>query len=96
MEYKTVNIDIGVFYLWYDNRHVLEETGEAEIVTKAIENGDFETFMKIYAKYQPNYDNDFFFPSTADIFYQDQLIGEIDIINPLGFSLITDSQCECG
>ena len=99
---KTINIDIAVIYQWYDHL-ILRDNGDAEKVTAAIENGDYETFMYYYNKYPPfksYYDDEEisvpYFPDTAYIWYQDQLIGNIDITNPLGFSMITYSEYECG
>ena len=100
---NTVNIDVQVIYYWNDHL-VLRSNGDAEKITKAIEEGDFSTFMEIYAKYPPYeaIDEEFgaylvsYFPKTASLVYRDQLIGSIDILNPLGFSLITYSEYECG
>ena len=102
MENK-INVDIAVIYHWYDHQ-ILRHNGDAKIVEEAIENGDYDTFIKIYNKY-PSYtinDKEFgecevvYFPDTADILYKDQIIGEIYITEPIGFSMITDSSYECG
>lgn len=37
---NTVNIDVAVIYHWYDHL-LLRNNGDADIVTKAIEEGDF-------------------------------------------------------
>lgn len=94
MDEKTVNIDVEVHYQWYDHL-VLRQNGDAEIVTKAIEEGDFQTFCEIAKKY-PGRDDMIYFPQTAYLYYRDEIIGFIDITIPLGFSLITSSEYECG
>lgn len=100
---NTINVDIAVVYYWYDHL-VLRDNGDAAIVTTAIKNGDYKTFMEIYNKYPPftTYDKEFgecenvYFPDTATIWYKDEIIGEIYITNPIGFNMITDSEYECG
>lgn len=97
---KTINVDIEVLYFWYDHL-ILRENGDAQKVTDIINNGDYEAFMRYYHTYNTKYyskdgDKILFFPPTAALFYQDQLIGEIDILNPLGFSMITYNEYECG
>lgn len=99
---NTVNVDISVVYYWYDHL-VLRENGDAEIIQKAIQEGDFDTFSRMCDKY-PSYlvedeDGAYFvdyFPDTALIWYQDEIVGEIYITNKIGFSMITDSEYECG
>lgn len=80
---NTVNIDVIVRYQW----HNYLNDSDANIVIKAIEEGDFNTFKKIVQKYP-------FFPNTATLIYQDNYIGQIDIMNPIGFSLITENCVE--
>ena len=100
---KTINVDISVIYNWYDHL-LLRENGDAEKVTKTIENGDYETFMKFYNDYNNRYtycydDEEYpmiFFPDTAAIWYHDEIVGDIDITTPVGFNMITDSDYECG
>ena len=100
---NTVNIDVAVIYHWYDHL-LLRNNGDANIVTKAIEEGNFQTFINIVKKYPSTYEYDPefgeyempFFPRTASLIYRDNHIGEINIMNPIGFSLITHSEYECG
>lgn len=100
---NTINIDVEIIYFWFDHI-LLRENGDAEKFTKAIVDGDYETFMKYYDyynnKYKYEYDNNggmiCFFPDKAAIFYQNEFVGHIDITSPLGFSMITFSEYECG
>ena len=94
MDKKTVNIDVDVHYQWYGHS-ILRDNGDAKIVTKAIEEGDFNTFCEIVKKY-PKRGGMIYFPQTAYLYYRDEIIGFIDITTPLGFSLITSSKYECG
>ncbi len=94
---NTINVDIEVVYFWYDHL-LLRKNGDAEKVTQAIENGDYDTFMMYYNKYNNKYNKDdlIFFPEYASIFYRDSWVGTIDITTPIGFSMITFSEYECG
>jgi hypothetical protein len=99
---KTINIDVSVHYCWYDHL-ILRENGDAKIVMKSIEDGDFETFMKMYEKYPPSkidyYGKEIdliYFPDEAFLWYKDDIVGFINITNPTGFSLITSAEYECG
>ena len=100
---NTVNVDIAVIYQWYDHL-ILRKNGDANIITTAIEEGDYQTFINMVKKYPSYYENDPdlgeyeipFFPRTASLIYRDNHIGEINIMNPIGFSLITHSEYECG
>ena len=85
-----------VIYFWYDHL-LLRETGEAEIVTKAIEQHDFDTFKKIFGKYPPVKDF-IYFPTTAMVWDDDadDFVDEIDITTPEGFAQIDGSEYECG
>ena len=75
-----------------------------KIITEAIIKGDFETFCRIKNKYPTKkyYHKEFgecdlvYFPNYASIFYNDEIIGTIDITTELGFSFITESEFECG
>ena len=96
MNERTVNIDVEVHYQWYDHL-VLRDNGDAEIVTKAIEEGDFDTFIEMVKRYSPNDENGLiFFPNEAYLYYRDEIIGRINIMSQTGFSLITSSEYECG
>ena len=88
--------DTSVIYFWYDHL-VLRETGEAEIVQKAIEQHDFDTFKKIFDKYPATKDC-IYFPTTAMVWSDsaDDFVDEIDITTPDGFALIDGSDYECG
>lgn len=100
---QILNPDCSVIYFWYDHL-VLRKNGDAEKVTKAINDGDYDTFMKFYHKYPSfkTYYEDlgecevYYFPDTASIFYNDEIIGRIDITTQEGFNFITDSEFECG
>ena len=87
-----------VNYYWYDHL-MLRENGDAEKVQKAIEEHDFDTFMKFYLKYT-NITSDgediVFFPKYATIWKYDEPIGEVNITTRGGFEMITDSEYECG
>ena len=78
-----------VVYFWYD--HLLFRFGEGERVSKLIQDGDYEAFMKYYLRYGRE-----FFPQTATVFSGSEIIGSIDIDNPAGFALITYNEYECG
>ena len=93
---KDVTTTKSVIYYWYDHL-LLRETGEAEIVTKAIEQHDFYTFKKIFDKY-PATKNCVYFPTTAMVFDDDKddFVDEIDITTPDGFAKIDASEYECG
>ena len=91
---NILNSNCKIIYYWYDHL-VLRDNGDAKIVTEAIDNGDFKTFCKIKSKY-PNKNNIIYFPDNAIIFYNDDIIGNIDITTELGFSFITDNDYECG
>lgn len=101
MKNNTINVDIEIVYFWFDHL-ILRENGDAEKVTNAIINGDYDIFMKYYNYYNYvyNYNNNggsiTFFPDVAAIFYQDEYIGNINITNPLGFSMICSSKYESG
>ena len=101
MKEHTINIDIEVVYFWTDHL-ILRQNGDAKKVTKAIEDGDYDTFMKYYNYYNYEYPYDnkggstVFFPDRAAIFYKDEYVGDIDITKPLGFSMICFSEYECG
>ncbi len=86
----------SVIYFWYDHL-LLRETGEAEIVTKAIEQHDFDTFKKIFGKYPPTKDF-IYFPTTAMVWEDeaDDFVDEVDITTPEGFAQIDGSEYECG
>lgn len=81
---NTINIDVTVRYQWHN---YLTDNDVTNTVIKAIEEGDFNTFKKIVKKYP-------FFPSTAILIYRDYYIGQINIMNPIGFSLITENYFE--
>ena len=82
-----------VIYYWFDYG-ILRFTGEAAIVEQAIAEKDYDKFMEYYNKY--NSSGSCFFPSTA-ILYKDGIeLGTIAINNPVGFSMITYSEFECG
>lgn len=101
IETNTINIDVEVVYYWFDHL-LLRENGDAKIVTNAINNGDYDLFMTFHNYYNKtySYDNEggnlCFFPDTAAVFYNDELIGEFNITNPVAFRMITHSEYECG
>lgn len=86
----------SVIYYWYDHL-LLRKTGEAEIVTKAIKQHDFETFKKIFDKYPATKDC-VYFPATAMVWDDDadDFVYEIDITTQEGFAQIDGSEYECG
>ena len=98
---KTINIDVSIVYYWYDHM-VLRQNGDAEKVTEAIAEGDYDTFIKYYNYYNYTYEYEgesgsiTFFPSHAALYYHDEVVGMIDITEPLGFSMICESEYECG
>ena len=100
---NILNPECSVIYYWYDHL-VLRDNGDAKIITEAIIKGDFETFCRIKNKYPTKkyYHKEFgecdlvYFPNYASIFYNDEIIGKIDITTELGFSFITESEFECG
>lgn len=102
MDQNTINIDVEIIYFWFDNNNILSQNGDDQLVNKAIEEGDYETFMKFYNYYNNEYKYDskggavIFFPNEAALFYRDECIGQINIIEPLGFSMITSYSQECG
>ena len=75
-------------YVWY---HHMCLYGKLDSIRQAIDDGDFDTFMRYYHQYGNQ-----FFPRTAYIHSGDKVIGEIDIDNPDGFAMITFNECECG
>ena len=84
-----------IIYFWYDHC-VLRETGEAELVTQAIKNHDFETFTAIRKKY-PTRDDVCFFPRYAyDYSSNDKRVKRVDITRKSGFDRVTRSEYECG
>lgn len=87
---NTALVSVSVRYVWYDHL-LLRETGEADIVEKAIKEKDFKTFDTIRKKY-----GDEFFPATASIMDSSEIIGEVDITTPQGFNMIDYSEFECG
>ena len=78
-----------VLYFWF--HHMWFSSEEEKLISKAIEDGDFETFYGYYLRF-----GELFFPKTAPIYSGDEIIGRIDIDNPAGFALITYNECECG
>lgn len=84
-----------VVYYWYDHL-LLRKNGDAEKVQQAIKNHDYDAFMELYNKYE-GYEV-LFFPKIAYIYEKDsdEIIGEVLITNRNGFSLINDSEYECG
>ena len=95
---STINIDVEIVYHWYDHL-LLRDNGDADIITTAIKNGDYDTFIQYYNLYNNKYFNGdesiIFFPAYPSIFYNGEIIGTIDITKPLGFSMITNSEYEC-
>ena len=87
---KNQKQEYTVGYYWYDHL-LLRETGEADIVEKAIKEKDFKTFDAMRKKY-----GEFFFPPTASIRDGYEIIGEVDITTPQGFNMIDYSDFECG
>lgn len=84
-----------IIYFWYDHL-LLRETGEADIVEKAIKKHDFDTFMRIKEKYDRNEQGWCFFPDFAAVYDGSNRLGEIDITDPENFAKITYSEYECG
>lgn len=78
-----------VNYYWY--HHMTFSFGETELISKAIQDGDFPTFKMYYREYGSKY-----FPLTASIYSGGNIIGRIEIDSPEGFALITYNECECG
>lgn len=86
--------NITISYYWYDHC-ILRTTGEANIVQKAIEEHNYDSFMKIYNKYKDK--TILYFPETATIYDdEDNFIGTINILNEQNFKLIDYSEYECG
>lgn len=84
-----------VIYFWYDH-FVLRNTGEAEKVTQAVADKDFDTFKRIRDKYEPNEQGWCYFPDVAHIWANGEYVGTVDITTPDGFSKITSEEYECG
>lgn len=86
-----------IIYYWYDHL-ILRETGEADVVQRAIEQHDYETFCEICQKYMRTKNGEIFFPRTAMIWddKKQDFVGEIDITTPEGFNQIDSSDYECG
>ena len=80
----------SVWYYWYDHL-LLRETGEADIVEKAIKEKDYDTFAEMRKKY-----GETFFPSTASVWDGNTRIGYLDITTPETFNMINHSEYECG
>lgn len=80
---------MSVWYYWYDHC-VLRETGEAELVQKAIEAHDFNAFCAIRNKY-PDTEDCCYFPKYA---WNENK--KVNIMTPDGFAKITNSEYECG
>lgn len=83
-----------VVYLWYDHCE-LRSNGDAKKVQDAIKSHDFEAFMEIKKKYQKK-NGLTYFPETAFVFFNDEIVGEIEITKKDGFMLIDESDYECG
>ena len=77
-----------IIYYWY---HHMCLHGKTELIHQAIEDGDYEEFMRYYHPLGNS-----FFPQTASVFSNHEIIGEIAVDNPEGFALITYNECECG
>lgn len=97
---RANNDNTHVMYYFYDHL-LLRETGEAEEVLEAVKNNDFEAFKKIFDKYPPYIAEDgveeIFFPTVAYRRTEDgEVLGEIDITTPEGFSMIDEAEFECG
>ena len=84
-----------IIYYWWDHL-ILRNTGEADIVEKAIKEHDFDTFMRIKKEYDRNECGWCFFPDFAIVYDGSNRTGEIDITIPENFSKITYSEYECG
>ena len=100
METKTINIDIEVVYYWFDlDGGILHQNGDYEKIKKAIQEGDYETFMKYYHYYNYEYKFDnkggncTFLPDEAVIFYNNEWVGDMTITSRTGFYMITDEDC---
>ena len=76
-----------VYYFWY--HHMCFSSQERNLIRKAIQNGDYDTFHEYYVRY-----GNAFFPDTASIFSDHEIIGRVTIDNPAGFALITYNECE--
>ena len=82
--------DVKMFevgYYWYHHLclYDIEEIGQL------IEDGNYKEFMRYY-----NLLGNTFFPETATIYADGEIIGEVRVDNPEGFALITYNECECG
>ena len=94
---KTINVDIEVVYFWFDNQNILNNNGDAKIISEIIKEGNYKEFMRFYHYYNEEleWDNNgksiTFFPKEAAIYFQNEYIGDIDITIPTGFNMITES-----
>lgn len=101
--------NVHVNYYWYDHMW-LRENGDADIVTEAINQHDFDDFKR-YADWYNAKGKDseifdgasdaepvIFFPSTASVYDEDaeEVIGDLNIMNREAFELIDSNEYECG
>ena len=87
-----------VIYYWYD-RGEIRGTEDEKIIEKAIESGDYETFMKMREKYPPDADGMFtYFPDEACVYdlIKEDFVDWIDITDPDNFKLIDENDYEWG
>ena len=89
LESTENDYEYEVCYFWF--HHMCFNSREKELISKAIQNGDYDTFHEYYASF-----GNAFFPETASIFFNNEIIGRIKVDNPAGFALITYNECECG
>lgn len=89
LESADNDFEYEVCYFWY--HHMCFSPREENLISKAIFDGDYDTFHEYYVHY-----GSAFFPDAASIFYDNEIIGRISVDNPAGFALITYNECECG
>ena len=81
-------------YYWYDHM-LLRSNGDAQKVEEAINNKDFDAFMKLKKKYSERKWE--YFPNVIHVWKDGEgFVGELDVNVRENFNLITHHEYECG
>ena len=86
-----LDADCEVLYFWYDH---FDPRINRKFLQYVIERHDYETFREWYDRFVDEPLT--YFPSTASIFINDDLVGEVVILSKGTFDLITFNEAECG
>jgi hypothetical protein len=88
----TMDSDVDILYQWYTHLNPDVDVKEIEC---AIENHDYQTFMKWFDKLQGEELE--YLPTEAYIYINNAYVGTVCVVYDEGlFAMITDNDHECG